>query len=166
MAIVGVSIEDFLANGCSCTFGDDKKSCLENFPRNEFIECREKFLELNMKKRTCYFAMNRKPSEPVDKKRIPGYKIYGYNVCKRSFLYLLNISKKKYQNIADHYNQNGLTARQHGNKERLQSNTSSFSTILIMLYRSSNHMHVTTHNHFLDASQTTGQGRTWLFLLL
>ena len=49
-----------------------------------------------------YFTMNRKPSEPVDKKRIPGYKIYGYNVCKRSFLYLLNISKKKYQNIADH----------------------------------------------------------------
>ena len=51
MAIVGVSIEDFLANGCDCTLGCDKNSCLETFPRDEFIECRDKLKKNGTKQR-------------------------------------------------------------------------------------------------------------------
>ena len=70
--------------------------------------------------------MNRVPKKPVDKKNIPGFKLYGYNICKRLFLYLMNISNHKYKNIASHYNSNGLISRQHWNKGRLPSNTTSF----------------------------------------
>ena len=156
--IVGLSLDDFLANGCNCNLGLNNGSCLESFPREEFIECRDKFLELTNEEKDMlvmsYFTINRMPNKPVDKKMIPGYKIYGYKVCKRSFLYLMNISSNKYQNIADHYNRNGFTARRHGNKGRLPSNTSSFETTehvrtFIQSYARDNFMPLTGRVHGL-----------------
>ena len=73
-----------------------------------------------------FFTMNRVPNKGVDRKNVPKYKIYGYNVCKKSFLYLLNISNTRYRNVASHYNINGLVSRDHGNKGRLPSNAIPF----------------------------------------
>ena len=47
MAIVGVSLEDFLKEGCTCNLGLNNSSCLDSFPKDEFIECRDHFLELS-----------------------------------------------------------------------------------------------------------------------
>ena len=133
MAVIGVSVEEFFRKGCDCKFGPNNSSSLEVFDRLEFVECKENFLELSNEERDMFllsfFTMNRVPNKPVDKKSVPIYRIYGYNVCKRTFMFLTNIGGTKYQNIADHYNVNGLSARRHGNKGRLPSNTSSFGTV-------------------------------------
>ena len=76
-----------------------------------------------------FFTMHRVPNKNVDRKQIPDFKIYGYKVCKKTFLYLLkNMSATKYRNIAKHYNNNGLMPREHGNKGRLPANTTPFDS--------------------------------------
>ena len=101
-------MEDFLRDGCGCNLGINKDSCLGSFPKEQFIECRDYFLELSNGEKDMFllsfFTMNRVPNKGVDRKNVPKYKIYGYNVCKKSFLYLLNISNTRYRNVASHYN--------------------------------------------------------------
>ena len=132
MAIVSVSIEDFLRTGCGCKMGPNGLSCVSLFSREDFVDCRDSFLELTKEEKDMFllsfFAMTRLPKKHVDKKSLQPFKIYGKSVCKITFLYLLNISKHKYQNIADHYLENGLVILEHGNKGRLPHNTASFET--------------------------------------
>jgi len=54
------------------------------------------------------------------------FTMYRKKTCKTTFLYLLNISNHKFQNIATHYDTEGLTSRVHGNKGRLPHNTTPF----------------------------------------
>ena len=130
MAVVNVHVEDFLAKGCGCNLGENKSWCVNVFTREQFTKCRDDFIELSNEEKDMFllsnFAMNRTPNQPLDRSSIPGYKIYGYNVCKKTFLYLLNISNTKYRNIANHYNNNGLGAQRQGNTGRLPINTTPF----------------------------------------
>ena len=86
MAIVGVSIDDFLRDGCGCNLGENKYSCLGSFPKEDFISCRDYFLELSNEEKDMFllsfFAMNRVPNRGVDRTHITKYKMYGHEVCK------------------------------------------------------------------------------------
>ena len=129
MAIVNVPIEEFLRNGCKCSIGPNNSQCLNAFSREQFIECRDQMTELSNEEKDMlllgFFMINRTPKRQNNINN-HGYKIYGFDVCKTTFLYVLNISNTKYKNIAAHYNLNGLISREHGNKGRLPVNTTPF----------------------------------------
>ena len=122
----------FLRTGCGCKMGPNGLSCVSLFSREDFVDCRDSFLELTKEEKDMFllsfFAMTRLPKKHVDKKSLQPFKIYDKSVCKITFLYLLNISKHKYQNIADHYLENGLVIREHGNKSRLPHKTAPLET--------------------------------------
>ncbi len=42
----------------------------------------------------------------------------GHPVCRKSFMFLHNISEKRYKNLCKHFDKNGLTPRVHGNTGR------------------------------------------------
>ena len=65
------------------------------------------------------FAINRLPGKNAKRTVPTAFKIYGRSVFRKTFLYLLDFSRKKYQKIADHYLAKGLTSRIYGNKNRL-----------------------------------------------
>ena len=130
MAVLGVHIEQFLREGCGCKIGLNQSPCINFFQKDQFTECRDHFLELSNDEKDLfllsYFAMHRVPGKSTERTNMPGYKIYGHNVCKKAFLFILNISNHKYKNIAGHYNKHGLIPRVHGNKGRLPINTTPF----------------------------------------
>ena len=47
----------------------------------------------------------------------------GRRVCLKTFLFLHDISTKKYKALKRHYHENGIATRQHGNEGRLPANT-------------------------------------------
>ena len=50
----------------------------------------------------------------------------GRRVCRKMFLFLHAISKKRLENLQESFKENGLAPRQHGNTHRLPANTISF----------------------------------------
>ena len=44
-------------------------------------------------------------------------------VCLKTFLFLYDISTKKYKVLKRHYHDNGIATRQHGNEGKLPANT-------------------------------------------
>ena len=50
--------------------------------------------------------------------------LYGERqLCLKTFLFLHDISTKKYKALKKHYHENGIAIRQHGNEGRLPTNT-------------------------------------------
>ena len=62
--------------------------------------------------------------------RVKEYTNFMYNsneICLKSFLFLYGIGKKRFCSLIKHYQQNGVTARIHGNIKRLPWNASSLA---------------------------------------
>ena len=127
------TVTEYLEKGCGCKFGSHGSWCITNFTRAEFEDFKDSFSELSKEEQDMFvlsfFAMNRLPGKNADRTVPTTFKIYGRSVCRKTFLYLLNFSKKKYQNIADHYLAKGLTSRIHGNKNRLPHNSTPFEMV-------------------------------------
>ena len=106
MAIVSVSVEDFLRDGCKCNIGTNNTPCLGAFSFEEFVECRDQIAELSNEEKDMlllgFFMLNRTPKWRMKKH---GYKIYGLKVCKKLF-YTFLTSNTKYKNVALHYLEN------------------------------------------------------------
>jgi len=127
MASVNAPVDEFLRIGCGCQNGPNGRQCIENFSKEEFVSCRDSFLELSKDEKDLFIlsflTLTRKRGA---NERHSSFTIYGEKTCKTTFLYLLNMSKHKFQNIAEHYQSDGLTSRVHGNKGRLPHNTFPF----------------------------------------
>ena len=110
MAVVNVSTEEFLAKGCC------KVNCIREFPIADIERIKDSFFDLFDWFKTW------DTSEAVD------YRIEGRKLCRQAFLFLINISKTKLQNLRQHYNQEGLQSRRHGNVGRAPPNSHLFET--------------------------------------
>jgi hypothetical protein len=53
----------------------------------------------------------------------------GQRICERTFSYIHSIGKKRLNNLVTHYQQNGLTPREHGNTRRIPSHTLSLQSV-------------------------------------
>ena len=123
MAVVNISIEEFLAKGCC------KQSCLSKFPVPDIERIKDCFFDLtNYEKDTFILSIFVQCFRPGEKSDTVEYRIEGKQLCRQAFLFLVNISKTKLQNLRDHYNQEGLQSRRHGNVGRAPPNSHSFET--------------------------------------
>lgn len=130
-ASTATSTEEFLEKGCDCKLGNGGTQCITNFSREQFEQCRYSFMELSNDEKDLFIlsflTLSRMPGDDIDR-HYSTFTMYGKKVCRKTFLFLLNISKNKYSNICKHYSNNGLVSRSHGNKGRLPSNSHSFET--------------------------------------
>ena len=55
------------------------------------------------------------------------YRVGGKHVCRKTFLFLFDMSQKLLYTLKDHYLENGLVPRTHGNKNRMPANTHSIN---------------------------------------
>jgi len=64
MASVNTPVEEFLRIGCGCQNGPDSGQCIENFEKEEFVDCRDSFIELSKEAKDMFilsfFALTRK----------------------------------------------------------------------------------------------------------
>jgi len=63
------------------------------------------------------------------KRNITVYRHGGKAVCKKVFLQLHGIGKRRLEYLHEHFKNNGLDERQHGNKRRLPANTTTKDVI-------------------------------------
>ena len=126
MASVSTSVDEFLRIGCGCKIGPLGGQCIENFSKEEFVSCCDSFLELSKDEKDLFVLsfLTLTGKRKCDD-RYSHFTIYGEKTCKTTFLYLLNMSRHKFQNIAEHYLSNGLTSRVHGKKGSLPLNNTS-----------------------------------------
>ena len=126
MAVVNITIEEFSQKGCGC-----KNNCIAEFQRPDIQRIRDTFLALTGEEKDIFvmgiFMQSFKPGEMIDNTLI-NYCIEGKKVCRQTFLFFINISKWKLQNLKGHYNENGLSSRRHGNVGRAPPNSHSFET--------------------------------------
>ena len=122
MAVVNITIGEFLQKGCGC-----KSNCIGEC--TDIQRIRDSFLALTSEEKDIFvlsiFMQSFKPGESVD---LINYCIEGKRICRQTFLFLTNISKWKLQNLKGHYNENGLVSRRHGNVGRAPPNSHSFET--------------------------------------
>ena len=123
MAVVNISIEEFLAKGCC------KQSCLSKFEVTDIERIRDSFLDLtNEEKDTFILSIFVQCFRPSETSNTAEYRIEGKQLCRKLFFFLLNISKTKLQNLRSHYHQEGLQSRKHGNVGQGPPNSHSFET--------------------------------------
>ena len=124
MAVVNITIGEFLQKGCGC-----KSNCIGEFQCTDIQRIRDSFLALTSEEKDIFvlsiFMQSFKPGESVD---LINYCIEGKRICRQTFLFLTNLSKSKLQNLKGHYNENGLVSRRHGNVGRAPPNSHSFET--------------------------------------
>ena len=61
------------------------------------------------------------------------YKHKGYMLCRTTFTFLHDMSYHKVQAMKEHFSENGLTVRTHGNSLKRPHNALTFGTILNLL---------------------------------
>jgi len=129
MSTVNITVSEFYAKGCGCQYGVEKENCLTGFDRADIERIRDAFLEMDSTEKDMFvlslMCQQRKPGEESHGLT---YMMEGKKVCRTTFLFLLSISKEKLQRISQHYNDNDLTARRHGNCGKAPSNSHSFET--------------------------------------
>ena len=123
MAVVNISIEEFLKKSCC------KNNCVRGFNVTDIERIRDSFLDLTTEEKDIYilslFTQWFKPGQSSDAIE---YRMEGKKLCRQTFLFFTNISKTKLQNLRVHYNQEGLQSRRHGNFGRASPNSHSFET--------------------------------------
>ena len=127
-------LKKFLQDGCGCTLGPKNGPCCQQFPEETVLfnvnNCLElSSLELDLVILTSIQAFTR--SDCIGGKRSPRCTFYFQSkpICKEMFLQFYGISYSRFRRLKEHYEQHGISPRQHGNTKRLPQNTLPQSTI-------------------------------------
>ena len=127
-------LKKFLQDGCGCTLGPKNGLCCRQFSEETALfnlnNCLElSSLELDLVILTSIQAFTR--SESIGGKRSPRCTFYYQSkpICKEMFLHFYGISYSRFRRLKEHYEQHGISPRQHGNTKRLPENTIPQETI-------------------------------------
>lgn len=122
-------IQDFAVQGCGCDVGPGRSQCSRLFPVEHYRSCRSTFAELRHDKLDLLVIgqvmahtfqsttlLGHHSSSPADRKTTYTHFYHqGHRVCRRTFLFIHTIGKKRFKNIKASYLQSGPIPRVHGN---------------------------------------------------
>ena len=132
-----LSVDEFMNQGCTCHLGVPQGSpCSQQLTRETIEKTRQDCLDLTrseldivvlsqihfLQSTTRQPTLRQSHHAVGDKPRSTFY-VNGVQVCLDTYLYLHCVSRKRYQNLVQHYQQNGLCPRIHGNTKRLPANS-------------------------------------------
>ena len=118
------TVDEFMNKGCSCKLGVQGSPCSQQLSRETIEWTRQNCLELTKSEldpivlSQIHSLQNATPT----RNRSMFY-IYGVQICFDTYLYLHCVSRKRYQNLVQHYKIHGLSPRIHGNAKRLPVNS-------------------------------------------
>ena len=126
-------IDLFIANGCKCSLGPEKRPCSQVLSREDIVSTRNNCIEMSTVELDVLVLANLDAHRHWNKtahsdtgsstNRIPvDYYFGGNRVCKNTFLFVHNIGPKRYKNLVAHFDKNGLVSRMHGNTKQLPAN--------------------------------------------
>ena len=131
---VSEKVKRFLRGGCGCTLGPKNGPCSLQFTEETVLfnlnNCLElSSTELDLVILTSIQAFTR--TESIGCKRSPRCSFYFQSkpICKEMFLCFYGVSYSRFRRLKEHYEEHGISPRQHGNKRRLPENTLPQSTI-------------------------------------
>ena len=123
-------VKKFIQDGCGCSLGFKGSQCSQQFSEaavlgnlNNCMELSHGELDLvilaNIQAFTCKDVSGEK------RKRSPrtSFTFQARPICKEMFLNLYGISYSRFRRLKDHYEENGISPRVHGNRKRLPHNT-------------------------------------------
>ena len=113
-----LTVKSFVTTTCGCTLGPNKQSCSRLFTESVMIELRSQCLELTSEELDLVILGNLAAQTRTDqtkKQKRLNYYVRGNEVCRKTFLFLNGISKKRLSNLKTQLRVNGITPRIHGN---------------------------------------------------
>ncbi len=123
----------FLSSSCQCTLGPNGRACSNMLTEANAFEMRSQCFELTSDQLDM-LILGRLDGQTKDtaasRKRCRCQCfVKGHQVCRKTFLFLHGISKKRLSSLKSHLRSNGLTPRVHGNKKRTPHNRTTLASL-------------------------------------
>lgn len=125
-------IHKFLLASCQCSLGPNERPCSSLFSEATVFELRSQCLELTSDQLDMLILgrLDGHTKERVGMKRYRSYYfVRGHQVCRKTFLFLHGISKKRLLNLKSHLRSNGLAPCVHGNQKGTPHNRTPNSSL-------------------------------------
>ena len=126
----------FMYDGCGCTLGRAGGSCSKQFSNETVLFNLNNCLELSSGELDLVIlasiqAFTRTEAIGEKRNRSPRCSFFFQSkpICKEMFLHFHGISYSRFRRLKEHYEQNGICTRSHGNTKRLPQNTLPQSTV-------------------------------------
>lgn len=127
--IVG-KVKQFLQAGCGCSRGIKGGHCSQQFSEAAVLVNLNNCMELSHGELDLVILANIQAFTSIEvsggkRKRSPrcSFTFQARAICKEMFLKLYGISYSRFRRLKDHYEENGISLRSHGNRKRLPHNT-------------------------------------------
>lgn len=120
-----VSVKAFQERDCGCSYGKNGKPCSISLSFEEILDHRMQCVELTSAELDLVIlgTIQSQTKRTSGRKRPrANYFFNGQQVCRTTFQFLYGIGKDRLSNLRKHLRENGLTARRHGNTNRLPPN--------------------------------------------
>ena len=126
----------FLQDGCGCTLGEKGGPCSTQFSEetvlvnlNNCLELTSGELDLVILANIQAFTRINCVGEKRNRSPLCQFHFQGRPVCKETFLHFYGIGYSRFRRIKEHYEQNGISQRTHGNTNRVPDNATPHSVI-------------------------------------
>ena len=123
-------VREFLKDGCKCSRGPKDGPCSSQFTEEAVIANLNNCLELSTKELDLVILANIQAVAHVEnvgekRGRSPrcNFLFKSKSICREMFLTLYGLSYSHFRRLKEHYENNGLSSRTHGNTKRLPPNT-------------------------------------------
>ena len=123
-------VKQFLQAGCGCSRGIKGGHCSQQFSKAAVLVNLNNCMELSHGELDLVILANIQAFTSVEvsgekRKRSPrcSFTFQARTICKEMFLNLYGISYSRFRRLKDHYGENGISLRVHGNRKRLPHNT-------------------------------------------
>ena len=129
--VIDQVVSAFLDTTCGCRFGLSEQPCSNLFSEAAVFEVRSQCMELTSDELDMFLlgSLNAQTKDCKRKRCRSDYFFKGHQVCRKTFMFLHSISKKRLQNLKSHLENNGITSRVHGNTRRTPHNRTTHASL-------------------------------------
>ena len=111
-----LKVKNFLQDGCGCSHGKNGSPCSRQFSEAHILEDLRNCMELSHGELDLVILVNIQVSEEKRKRsQQSAFTFHARPICKEMFLRLYGISYSRFCCLNDHYEDNGISLRVHGN---------------------------------------------------
>ena len=127
---MSASVRKFLQDGCKCSRGPRDGPCSSQFTEETVMSNLNNCLELSSSELDLVILANIQAVSRIEqvgekRNRSPrcNFLFQSKPICREMFLKLYGLSYSRFRRLKEHYEDNGLSRRNHGNCKRLPPNT-------------------------------------------
>lgn len=129
--VIDEAVASFLSTTCGCHVGLNEQACSNLFTEAVMFEARSHCVELASDQLDMFILdnLNTHTKDSNRKRCRSKYYFKGHQVCRKTFMFLHGISKKRLQNLKSHLQINGFTSHVHGNTRHASHNRTTHASL-------------------------------------